>query len=79
MLLKSVSHANDAIDPLPTPQARLGTISGHDPFQRLLWDVMGPLPVASKGHKYILVASLFKMGGGNSSLSRLTVQLWQKC
>ena len=41
--------------PQPVPQAPMGTIRTHHPFQKISWDIMGPLPVSSKGHKYILV------------------------
>ena len=33
----------------------MGTIIAHYPFERISWDIMGPLPASSKGHKYILV------------------------
>lgn len=38
-------------------QAPLGTIQAEYPFQKLSWDIMGPLPASSKGHKYILVVT----------------------
>ena len=41
--------------PQPVPKAPMGTIRTHHPFQKISWDIMGPLPVSSKGHKYILV------------------------
>ena len=41
--------------PAPTPQAPLGTITSTYPFQKISWDIMGPLPVTKKGSKYILV------------------------
>ena len=41
--------------PAPTPQAPLGTITSTYPFQKISWDIMGPLPVTEKGSKYILV------------------------
>ena len=41
--------------PQPTPQAPMGTISTRYPFEKISWDIMGPLPISSKGHKYILV------------------------
>ena len=41
--------------PVPAPQAPLGTISSNYPFQKISWDIMGPLPVTARGFKYILV------------------------
>ena len=43
--------------PVPVPQAPLGTIKSEYPFQRLSWDIMGPLPAMSCGNKYILVVT----------------------
>ena len=44
-------------NPQPLPQAPLGTISASHPFQKITWDIMGPLPVTRKGNKYILVVT----------------------
>ena len=41
--------------PIPASQAPLGTISSTYPFQKISWDIMGPLPVTTHGFKYILV------------------------
>ena len=41
--------------PQPNPVAPLGTITASRPFEKLLWDIMGPLPMSSQGNKYILV------------------------
>jgi hypothetical protein len=41
--------------PQPTPRAPLGTIPANTPFQRISWDIMGPLPATANGSKYILV------------------------
>ena len=43
--------------PVPKPQAPLGTISSDYPFQKLSWDIMGPLPTTLKGNQYILVVT----------------------
>ena len=40
---------------VPKSQAPLGTINADYPFQKLSWDVMGPLPTSMKGNEYILV------------------------
>ena len=39
------------------PQAPLGTIAASYPFEKVSWDIMGPLPASSSGHKYILVVT----------------------
>ena len=41
--------------PQPNPVAPLGTITATRPFEKLSWDIMGPLPTSSQGNKYILV------------------------
>ena len=41
----------------PNPQAPLGTIKATRPFEKISWDIMGPLPTSSKGKKYILVVT----------------------
>ncbi|KAL5486581.1 hypothetical protein EMCRGX_G019083 [Ephydatia muelleri] len=43
--------------PVPKPQAPLGTISSDYPFQKLSWNIMGPLPTTLKGNQYILVVT----------------------
>ena len=35
--------------------APLGTITASYPFEKVSWDLMGPLPTTSAGNKYILV------------------------
>eukprot|EP00731_Ephydatia_muelleri_P006855 Em0003g1103a len=37
------------------PLAPLGSIKCTYPFDVISWDIMGPLPLSTKGHKYILV------------------------
>eukprot|EP00731_Ephydatia_muelleri_P024409 Em0016g680a len=44
-------------NPQTLPQAPLGSISASHPFQKITWDIMGPLPVIRKGNKYILVVT----------------------
>ena len=41
--------------PPPHPLAPLDTIKATQPFERLSWDIMGPLPTSDKGNKYIRV------------------------
>ena len=43
--------------PQPQPQAPLGTIKATKPFQKVSWDIMGPLPPSESGNKYILVVT----------------------
>lgn len=43
--------------PVPQPRAPLGTINSSYPFQKVSWDMMGPLPTTLKGNKYILVVT----------------------
>ena len=38
-------------------QAPLGTIKATQPFEKISWDIMGPLPTSSQGKKYILVVT----------------------
>ena len=38
-------------------QAPLETIQAEYPLQKISWDIMEPLPVSAKGHKYILVVT----------------------
>ena len=44
-------------NPQPLPQAPLGTISASYPFEKISWDIMGPLPITERGNKYILVVT----------------------
>ena len=41
--------------PVPLPQAPLETIQVNYPFEKIPWDIMGPLPITDQGNKYILV------------------------
>ena len=43
--------------PQPSPRAPLGGITANQPFEKVSWDIMGPLPASSKGNKYILVVT----------------------
>ena len=46
--------------PHPSPRAPLETIRVQRPFQRVSWDLMGPLPTSENGNKFILtVTDLF--------------------
>ena len=39
------------------PQAPLGTITASYPFEKITWDIMGPLPVSQRGYQCILVVT----------------------
>lgn len=43
--------------PVPLPQAPMETIQVNYPFEKISWDIMGPLPVTHDGNKYILVVT----------------------
>ena len=43
--------------PQPQPKAPLGTIKASHPFEKISWDIMGPLPTTESGNKYILVVT----------------------
>ena len=40
---------------LTVQQAPLESVTSDSPFEKLLWDIMGPLPLSSSGNKYIAV------------------------
>ena len=41
----------------PNQHTPLGTIEAKYPFEKVFWDIMGPLPTTSQGNKYILVVT----------------------
>ena len=43
--------------PIPQAQAPLGTIQASYPFEKISWDIMGPMPVTERHNKYILVVT----------------------
>ena len=43
--------------PHMTPQAPLETITSNYSFEKLSWDIMGPLPPTANGNKYIVVVT----------------------
>eukprot|EP00731_Ephydatia_muelleri_P009248 Em0004g1586a len=44
-------------NPVPKQHSPIGTIKSNYPFEKLSWDIMGPLPTSSCGNKYILVVT----------------------
>eukprot|EP00731_Ephydatia_muelleri_P037796 Em0565g3a len=51
--------------PQPHPLAPLGSIKCTYPFDVISWDIMGPLPLSTKGHKYGVPRSLHSDQGAN--------------
>ena len=43
--------------PQQLPRAPLGTIKVSRPFEKVSWAIMGPLPISSRGNKYIFVVT----------------------
>ena len=43
--------------PNPKPVAPLGTVKATEPFEKVSWDIMGPLPTSEQGNKYVLVVT----------------------
>lgn len=43
------------VGPRPAPKAKLKTHVVGAPLERVVLDVMGPLPVSKQGNKYVLV------------------------
>ena len=41
----------------PQQHAPLGTITASYPFEKVSWDIVGPLPTTAAGNKYILVVT----------------------
>ena len=53
----NVKNANVATLPPSKPRAPLRTITASYPFEKITWDIMGPLPASEKGNSYILVVT----------------------
>ena len=53
--MKQCEQCQKCNPPQPNPVVPLGTISATRPFEKLSWDVVGPLPTSSQGNKYTLV------------------------
>ena len=43
--------------PTHNPRAPLGTLVANRPFEKVTWDIMGPLPTSSRGNAYILIVT----------------------
>ena len=55
--VRECQHCQQRNPRQPLPQAPLGTTQATRPFEKLFWDTMGPLPITSRGKKYILVVT----------------------
>ena len=61
--------------PQPAAQAPLGTITASHPFDKISWDIMGPLPPITQGNRYVLVMTdLFSKWTEAFPLKPLTVR-----
>ena len=57
ILSNNVSGVKEKTNPVPTQHAPIGTIESNHLFEKLLWDIMGPLPAAAGGCRYVLVVT----------------------
>ena len=55
VILQECQECQRRNQPQPAQQAPLETFTSNYPFEKLSWDIMGPLPVTSNGNKYIVV------------------------
>ena len=52
-----VNVGSERNPPQHQPNAPLGTMKATYPFEKVSWDIMGPLPTSESGNKYILVVT----------------------
>ena len=57
MWIKECQQCQQRNPQQPRQHAPLGTITASHPFQKVSWDIMGPLPTTAAGNKYILVVT----------------------
>ena len=55
--VQSCAQCQQRNPPQPQAHAPLGTIQANHPFEKMSWDIMGPLPLTDRHHKYILVVT----------------------
>ena len=55
--VKQCSECQKHKGPQPALPAPMGTITATYPFEKISWDIMGPLPLTPRGHQYILVVT----------------------
>ena len=51
---RNVGHASVGTH-LVTQQTPLESVASQYPFEKLSWDIIGPLPQTSSGNKYIVI------------------------
>ena len=55
--VKQCSECQKHKGPQPSFPAPMGTITATYPFEKISWDIKGPLPPTPRGHQYILVVT----------------------
>ena len=53
--ISECSQCQQRKTPTPAAKAPLGTVETKYPFDKLSWDILGPLPLTTQGNKYVLV------------------------
>ena len=61
--IRECRHYQQRKPPSQTQQASLGTITSDYTFEKLPWDIMGPLPLSSMGNHYIVVITDLFLSG----------------
>ena len=56
-IVQQCERCQKRTNPVPTQHAPVGTIESNHPFEKLSWDIMGPLPAAASGCRYVLVVT----------------------
>ena len=56
-IVQQCERCQKRTNPVPTQHAPIGTIESNHPFEKLSWDIMGPLPAAASGCRYVLVVT----------------------
>ena len=56
-IVQQCERCQKRTNPVPTQHAPIGTIESNHPFEKLSWDIMGPLPAAASGCRYILIVT----------------------
>jgi len=55
--IRECQHCQQCNSQQPAQHAPLGTIKARYPFEKVSWDIMGPLSPTSQGNKYILIVT----------------------
>ena len=56
-IVQQCERCQKRTNPVPTQHAPIGTIESNHPFEKLSWDIVGPLPAAASGCMYVLVVT----------------------